>query len=309
MALTLLEAKKLNSGNIKRQAVIEMFAASSDLLRVMPFENIPGDSITYTKEAKLPGIAFRGYNEAYIGSEGIVNPETEVLRLAGGDIDVDKAMIKTRGADIRSSQELIKIKALSLTIAAKMINGDSDRDPREFDGLRKRVNGDQLVPANLSTPSANAPLSLEALDEAIDRVDAPTHLLMSGRMRNKLTAATRSGIGGDIEFTQDEFGRRVTIYNGIPILITDYDSDGARLLNFNEVGPGGGTSSQSLYVLSVGDGKLTGLQNGEMEVTDLGEIDAAPILRTRIEWIVGMAVMHGRAVSRMWGITDGSVTS
>ena len=89
MALTLLEASKLNDGDVKRAAVIEMFAANSDLLRVMPFEDIPGGSYSYNQEGKLPGVAFRGYNEAYSESVGILNPQVEVLKIAGGDLDVD----------------------------------------------------------------------------------------------------------------------------------------------------------------------------------------------------------------------------
>ena len=309
MALTLLEANKLNEGNVKRTAIIEMFAQNSDLLRVLPFMDVPGGSMTYNKEAKLPSVGFRGYNEYYTESVGIINPETEVLRISGGLIDVDRAMIKTRGPQVRSEQEAMKVKAMALAIASKMLNGDSEVNPREYDGLRKRINGDQLVPANLTAASSNSPLSLEALDYAIDAVDHPTHLLMSKQLRNKLTTAARStGVAGFIDYTIDEFGQRVANYNGIPILIADYDETGSRLLQFNEVGPGGGSTSQSLYVLSIGDGKVTGLQNGPMEVKDLGLVPGTPTYRTDVEWIVGFAVMHGRAAARLWGITNAAIT-
>jgi hypothetical protein len=310
MALTLIEASKLNDGEVVRNAVIEMFAANADMLRVMPFEDIPGGSLSYNVEGELPGVAFRGFNESYASTTGVINPEVEVLRIAGGDLDVDKAIIKTRGENVRSTHEAMKVKALALHLAGKMINGDSSVNPREFDGLRVRIAGDQLVPANLTAPAANSPLSLEALDEAIDRVDGPNFLVMSKAMRNKLTSAARKqNVGGDIQFALDEFGRRVTVYNDLPILIADYDDTGARIIDFNEAGPAGGTVSTSIYVLAVGDGMLTGLQNGIMEVTDLGELDSAPVLRTRVEWLVGMAVMHGRAVARVWGITNAPVTA
>jgi hypothetical protein len=45
-----------------------------------------------------------------------------------------------------------------------------------------------------------------------------------------------------------------------------------------------------------------------MDVRDLGEIDALPVYRTRVEWLVAMAVMHGKAVSRVWGITNAAIT-
>lgn len=309
MALTLLEASKLNDGDIKRSAVIEMFARNSDILMALPFEDIPGGSLSYNLEGKLPGVAFRGFNESYSTSIGIINPQTEVLRIGGGDLDVDKAMIKTRGETIRTSQEAMKVKALSLHITGKIINGNSLDNPREFDGLRLRIGGAQLVPANLGVPSANSPLSLEALDEAIDRVDSPTHLIMSKSMRNKLSVAARSSVGGDLQFQKDDFGRRVAFYNDLPILIADYDDTGARIIDYNEAGPAGGAVSQSIYVVSIGDGMLSGLQNGVMEVTDLGELDSSPVLRTRVEWLVGLVAMHGRCMARIWGITNATVTA
>lgn len=310
MALTLVEASKLNDGDVKRSAVIQMFAENSDLLRVLPFDDIPGGSLSYNVEGKLPGVAFRGFNESYSESVGIVNPQVEVLKIAGGDLDVDKAIIKTRGEAVRATHESLKVKAMSLYLTGKILNGDSDADPREFDGLRKRITGDQLVPALLTSPNANSPLSLEALDAAIDKVDSPTHILMSKDMRRKLTTAARSPtIGGEIDFTIDEFGRRVTVYNGLPILIADYDDAGAKILDFNEAGPAGGTTATSIYVLSFAPEMLVGLQNGTMEVTDLGEIDSKPVLRTRVEWLVGMAAMHGRAAARVWGITNAAATA
>lgn len=308
MGLTLLEASKMNAGEVKRNAVIEMFALNSDLLRTITWEDVQGGSLAYNVEGALPGVAFRGYNEGYTPSTGVINPQVETLKIAGGELDVDKAMIKTRGPDIRSSQEAMHVKSLSLNIADRMINGDSLANPREFDGLRKRIAGAQLIPALLTAPSANSPLSLEALDAAIDAVDGATHLIMSLAMRRKIVKAARAQLGGDIDVTVDQFGFRVQAYNGLPILIADYSNSGDRIIDFDEAGPAGGTTSTSIYIVRFGDGYVTGLQNGTMEVTDLGELDALPVLRTRVEWLVGMAIMHGRACARVWGITEAPVT-
>lgn len=310
MALTILEASKLNDGEVALTAIVEMFAQNSDLLRVMPFDNIPGGSLSYNQEGSLPGVAFRGFNEGYSESTGILNPQVEVLKIAGGDLDVDKAILKTRGMDQRGVHEAMKVKALSLYLTGKMINGDSENEPREFDGLRKRIAGSQLLPAKPSSPSANSPLALEGLDAAIDAVDNPTHLIMTKDMRRKLTVAARNyQVGGFIDYTVDEFGRRVMLYNDLPILIVDYNDTGSKIIDFNEAGPAGGSTATSIYVVSFGDGMLLGLQNGEMEVTDIGELEAKPVLRTRIEWLVGMAAMHGRCASRIWGITNAAATA
>lgn len=307
MALTLLEASKLVSGEVKRSAVIEMFAINSDIMRILPWEDIPGDAISYNVEGKLPGVAFRGFNEGFDESTGVINPETERLRIAGGDLDVDRAIVQTRGESVRARHESMKVKALSLYITDKIINGDSLVNPREFDGLRVRVGGSQLFTA--TGAATNGALSLEQLDTAIDSVDSPTHLIMSKAMRRKLSAAAKSGVGGDIETTVDEFGYQVTMYNGLPILIADYNDVGERIIDFNEAGPAGGSVSTSIYVVSIGDGYISGIQNGTMEVRDLGEIDSKPVYRTRVDWLVGLTVQHGRAIARVWGITNAAVTA
>lgn len=309
-ALTLLQASEQALGNdeVKRSAIIELFAAP-DLLKVMPFTDIQGGAYVYIQEGQLSGVAFRGINESYTANTGVINPQVERLRIVGGDLDVDKALLKTHGLGIRDTQERMKVKALSLYIAGKMINGDSENDPREFDGLRKRITGSQLFPAGSS--SGGDALSLAILDEAIDAVEGATHLVMSKRMRNLLSQAAKNpNVAGYVTWDKDEFGNRVAYYNDLPILVTDYDDTGSQVIDFNEANPGGGSAvGTSIYIVRIGDEGVVGLQNGVMEVNDLGEINSAPVLRTRIEWLVSMAVMSGRAAARVWGIKKAAVTA
>lgn len=305
--ITLLEAAKLNPGEVLRNTIIEHFAFTSDLLRVTPFIDVAGGAYVYNLEGSLPGVAFRGVNEGYTASAGIMNPETERLRIGGGELKVDNAVLKMHGSEVRSQHELRQVKALSLTIGAKMINGDSTADPREFDGLRTRIVGDQLLDAG-STDGGNA-LSVSALRDLIDATDNPTHLIMSKKMRNLLSAAaTDTTIGGYIAYDKDEFGRRVTMFDGLPIVVTDYDAEGNQIIDFNEVGSGGSTATAtSIYCVNMGDEGVTGLQNGTMEVRDLGEMPTQPAMLTRVEWLVGMAVLHGRAAARLRGIAKAAV--
>lgn len=305
--ITLFEASKLNPGEVLRNTIIEHFARSSDMLRATQFINVAGGAYRYNREGSLPGVAFRGIGEGYTASAGIMNPQTEALTISGGDLDVDKATLAFTSDDVRSQHELRQVKALSLTIGAKMINGDSTADPREFDGLRTRIQGDQLLDAG--TTDGGDPLSVSALRDLIDQVDDATHLIMSKKMRNLLTAAADDpAVGGYITKSVDEFGRRITEFDNLPILVVDYDALGAQIIDFNEVGVGGPTASAtSIYCVNMGDEGVVGLQNGMMDVTDIGELDDRPVLRTRVEWYVGMAVMHGRAAARLRGISNAAV--
>lgn len=308
MALTLLEAAKLESGDVLRSAIIELYAGSSSILSALPFQSITGNALKYNREEALPGVGFRGVNEAYTPSTGVLNPLTEALVIAGGDLDVDKFILDTMGQNQRSTHEAMKVRALSLAWTRKFIKGDNQSDPREFDGLQVRTTGNQIISAG--TTANGAALSLAILDQAIDQTLDPTHIIMNKTMARRLSAAARlSSVGGYITYDLDSFGKRVMQYNGLPILTVDLDHTGTAILGFTEAADSGTATATSIYVVSMGDGMLTGLQNGTISVRDLGELQTAPVFRTRVEWYNGVACFHGRAVTRLKFIGDLAVVA
>lgn len=308
MALTLIEAAKLETGDVIRQAIIELYAGSSGILMALPFESISGNAMKYNREGSLPGIGFRGVNEGYTPSTGVLNPIVESLVIAGGDLDVDKFIIDTMGANQRSIHEAMKIRALSLAWTMKFIKGDNQSDPREFDGLQTRITGAQKVAAG-STANGSQ-LSLIKLDEAIDQTLNPTHLLMNKAMARRLSAAARNtSVAGYITYGIDAFGQRVMKYNDLPIITVDLDHLQAEILPFTEACTSGTATGTSIYVLSLSEGGVLGLQNGGIGVRDLGELQTAPVFRTRVEWYNGFGVFNGRAATRLWSIADAAVVA
>lgn len=311
MPLTLIEAAKLSAtnGETKRAAVISMFARESSILAAFPFEDIAGNAYSYNREGALPGVAFRGVNEAYVESVGVINPLVEALRIGGGDLDVDMAILKTQGEGVRATHEQMKVKALAAELTRVIIKGDSTSNPREFDGLQTRITGSQLIAAGAT--SGGDALSLAILDQAIDQTTNPTAIITTKAIRRLLTVAARTTtVGGFINYTKDAFGRRVTTYNDLPILVAYEDNGGTEPMGFNEANPGGGSAvGTSIYVVGLGDGLLRGIQNGVMEVRDLGEVQTIPVKRTRVEWLVGMVIEHGRAATRIWGVKNAAVVA
>lgn len=308
MALTLIEAAKLNPGEVIKNAIIELYAGSSDILMNLTFEGINGNALKYNREGKLPGVGFRGVNEGYTASTGILNPMTETLVIAGGDLDVDKFIITTQGANQRAVHEAMKVRALSLAWTAKFIKGDTASDPREFDGLQVRITGSQKIAAG-ATANGTA-LSLEKLDEAIDQTLNPTHLIMNKKMARRFnTAARNTNVSGYVTYDKDALGRRVTKYNDLPILTVDLDNDQNQIITNTEACTSGTATGTSIYVVSMGDGMLTGIQNGSIDVRDLGELQTSPLYRTRVEWYNGIAIYNGRAATRIWSIADAAITA
>jgi len=309
-ALTLREAAKLmeDEGDTKRAAVIEMFAESSDILDAMPFIDIMGNAYKYDQEATLPGVAFRGVNESYTASTGIINPQTEALYIAGGDLDVDTFIVKTGGASARSRHEAMKVKSLSASVTDTILKGDTSTDPREFDGLQTRITGSQVV--HNSTASGGAVLSLYKLDELIDTVDGATHLIMNREMKRRfITAARDTSVGGFITHDKDAMGRPITRYNDLPILTGYGQNRNTAILPFEEDYNGGGTANAtSIYAVKFSEDGVAGIQNGTMDVRDLGELNDAPKYRTRVEWFPGMVTLSGFAAARLDSIKSGAIT-
>jgi hypothetical protein len=311
MALTLVEMSKMALGKdmIPLSVVMELYAKNSDVLQYLPIEDITGNAMQFLRESALPNVGFRAINAGYTEGTATLDKIIESLTIAGGDLDVDKFLVDTGGPGIRATQESLKIKALSLSLAKTVLKGDIDTDPKEFDGLQARCTGNQLIVAG--SAAGGDPLSLAKLDELIDTTEEPTALIMNKAMRRRLTQAARnSAVGGYITYDADMFGRQIVKYNDLPILIADKDNTYSDILPFTEVCPGGGGNlGTSIYCVSLTDDGVIGIQNGAMSVRDFGELEDKPVFRTRIEWYMTLAILRKRSATRLYGITNAAVVA
>ena len=303
MSLTLLEAAKLVQNPLKK-GVIETFARSSAVLERLPFFNVAGQAYKYNLEQTLPGIGFRGVNESYTESTGIVNPQVEPLFILGGISEFDRALVKTQGSvnNLRSVYDAMKAKAAALEYTKKFFKGDNATDANEFDGLEARLTGAQVI--DMGSTSGGDALTLAKLDELIDAVvGGPDVLFMNKVMRRKVNTLMRAA-GQATEQISDAFGRPIYAYAGVPVGVIEQDKDGNEILPFTEDNPGGGTAaSTSIYAVRLGAAEfVSGIQAGDMDVLDLGLNKTK--FETLVEWICGMGVFHPKAAARLQGITN-----
>lgn len=300
-AITLPEAAKLDRqrGNTVRAAVIEIFAQRSPLLRVMPFEDIPGDSLSYDVEGALPGVAFRNVNEAFTPTTAVINPAHEALKIMGGEIQVDTFIQATR-PNAAARHQIMQIKAMADKAQYTMIKGDNSANPKEFDGLERRlvIGGAQVI--DNSAVDGGGALSIDKLNEAIDATEMPTHLLMLKKTARRITGWTNAA--ASVSQTRDEYSRPMTSWRGLPILEADAFGSTAALTN-TEVSSGGSTATAtSIYVLRLEPGYLAGIQNGAMRISEPGEMHSTPATLKRVQWFLSMYLPHPRADTRLRGI-------
>lgn len=305
-AINLVEYAKSLENPLER-GVVELYAQSSDVLAAMPWKTVTGP-YQYSREATLPGIAFRGINETYTPDFSIENPQVEQLFIAGGEADVDNFLLAL-DTGRRGREESRKIKQMARALTSKVLTGSNVTDPREFDGLQTRIGSGQTI-AN-SASSGGGALSLAKLDEAIDATQDPTHLIMNRSLRLKFQAALRDQtLSGNLFMSKDDFGKPQLTYNGLPILVGYEAGPDAKIIPFTETGSGGGSAvTGSIYCVSFREGGVCGLQLGGMSVKDLGELETAPKHRTRIEWYTGMCVENPYAATRLTSITNAAIVA
>lgn len=287
MAITLAEAKK-HSTNPQELAIITELAAGP-LLQSLPFREVQGNGLFWKREESLGDVGFRTFNAGYGESYATIKQHSEALKLFGGDIKVDRAIVELEGPEARAYQIQSKTRAMRLAFEGLFINGDSNSSGAEFDGLARRI----ASGSSQYFDNGAGALDTGKLDEAIDAVDAQggqKYLVMSKSARRHLSKIARAN--GQIDIERNSFGYQQLFYGGIPVLELDRDHQNVAILDANQ-------DDQSIYVVAFGNDLLTGLQNGGPQVRDLGEATDAPVLVTRVEWYCGMALINGRAAARL----------
>ena len=317
MAVTLAEAAVLSQNNLQR-GVIETFVQSSPILDRIPILGIDGNAYAYNREGTLPGVAFRAVNEAYTESTGTVVQATETLAILGGDADVDKFIVATRGNlnDQRAVQTAMKVKAASYKYSDTFFNGDISVDTKAFDGLKKRLIGAQVIDAGTNGLGvvAGGHDFLDRMDSLLAAVPGINGqngaIYANAAILAKLTSSLRR-LGGADFIREDLTQKRVLTYNGIPVLDAGQTAAGVDILPQTETqGTAAGITS-SVYAVKFGqdetDAGVTGLASNNLRLPaayDLGEIDAKPVFRVRIDWYCGLATFGGRAAARLRGVLN-----
>jgi len=311
MAVTLAQAATLSQNTLQR-GVLETFVQASPILDRIPLMTIEGNAYAYNQEATLPGVAFRSVNEGYTESTGTVVQNTESLVILGGDADVDKFIVQTRGNlnDQRAVQTSMKVKSAAYKFQETFFNGDVAVDPKGFDGLKKRLVGSQVLDAatNGLGPVTAGHDFLDALDALLAQVPgisgANGAIYANAAVIGRITSALRR-LGGADFIREDLTGKRVLTYNGIPVLDPGATAAGVQILGQNET-QGSSTTASSVYAVKYGndegDQAVTGLTNGGVQVYDLGELESKPAYRTRLEFYCGLATFGGKAAARLRGV-------
>ena len=235
MAITLAEAKVGMADKVDQQ-IVDMFRRSSLLLDQMVFDNVispgtGGSTLTYGYiQLKSPSTAStRTVGGEYTPGEAKKEKKTANAIIMGGAFQMDRVIQNTAGAaNEMAFQAEQKIKATANYFHNLVINGTGDAVGEgyvtgTFDGLKKLLSGtanEITAKVSLKTSEeldANYNAFLDEMDSFISCLDGtPSMLLMNRAMLVKLRSIARRA--GYYERSQDDFGRTVETYAGVPMV-------------------------------------------------------------------------------------------
>lgn len=324
MALSLAELSKIET-DILRKSVMDKMLMESDVMQICPWETIGQLSTGIVRYQDLPSVGFRKVNEAWAESTGTLEQRVEHISLMGGYIDTDKAIARAKNTigDARAIQQDMKVKAMTYKFNETFINGDPEVDPEEFKGLLKRVDAiyaegytGQLIDVGLGAnrgflyDTTARHTMLDKLDELIYAIRGhkPDYLFMN----SKCLLALRSLLRREklLDNTRDMFDRVVDIYQGVRLVDIGCDADQTTEIITNAETKGGGTEETSIYAVRFGAGEyLWGICEYPLEVTDLGEVQTAPVFRTEVDFPLGLAMADPYAIGRLYGAVPDSDAS
>lgn len=301
------------------RGMIQQFSETSDILQALPFKSVMQGRNVFDRNTALPAMQFRALNEEPDISHGESEEFQDHCAPISGLLEVDRLKKKRYGERQMSLDMQGQMIKASELWTQTFFDGDTSSNLREFDGMKKRLTDEgtgsidgtdkrsRLLVNN--TGVGGGPLSLSQLDIAIRRTSRPTHLIMSPLMQVKFIQAMRDiNLTGHVIHMEQEGGNPVLYYGKLPML-TGYDvSETDDILPFDEVAFGGGPAQcTSVYVVSLREDGVCGIQTSPFEVLPVGHTDRGIFYRNLAEWDSGITIQDKFSALRVSSITDNAI--
>jgi len=235
--ITLQEAKVGMADKVDQQ-VIDEFRRGSLLLEKLLFDDAVspgtgGSTLTYGYlKLKTPATAnFRKLNTEYsddekASNEAVREKATADLKIFGGEFKLDRVIANSSGAiDELDFQMKEKIKGAINLFHYTVINGDSNTNEDEFDGLDTILTGasteynttEAIDLSDSAKMDANYNVFLDMMDAFVALMQGkPTMFLMNSKMKTKMKGIARRA--GYYSRTEDAFGQSVDNWDNVPMV-------------------------------------------------------------------------------------------
>jgi hypothetical protein len=143
-------------------------------------------------------------------------------------------------------------------------------------------------------------------------VNKPTHWIVPARLMPFFDTAARNNtlVNQTVGYAEDDFGRRIIKFKGLPILFGYEPDDSPDLLPFTEVAAGGGGAvTGSIYCVSFRRRRLL-RHRADAAVGDAGRPDRRPAVRLHAHQMgLGHRARTPAALARLTSITNAAIVA
>jgi hypothetical protein len=301
--------------NDPTRAFVENMVEESDVMRAIPILPAQRGKRAYMDIDSLPTVGFRGFNQQGEQGLGTFNLREEDTFFIDDYIFVDRAMIDRLGPEGKYKQEKLKSIALGQFFSQNCIKSDHSANPLTPNGIQVRCLNSTPISGNFianSSSSGGGALSLSNMDKLYWLVNKPTHWIAPRGLMPQFDAAARNNtlVNQTVSYAEDDFGRRIIKFKGLPILFGYEPDDSPDLLPFVEVGFGGGSAvTSSIYCVSFRPGGFYAIEQTPLSVMAEGPTIGQPFDSTHIKWDYGFAREHPKAIARLSSITNATIVA
>jgi Phage capsid family len=301
--VTLAESAKLTQ-DMLIAGIIESIVSVNPLYELMPFTDIDGNALGYTRELTLGDVQYLAVG----GTITAKNPATfqsvtSSLTTLIGDAEVNGLIQATRSdmVDQTAVQVASKAKSIGRQYQATMITGDGTSNT--FSGMLALVPVSQTIEAGANGGALTFELIDQLLDSIKDKDGQVDYIMSSYSMRRKYLTMLRALGGASInEVMTLPSGRQVPMYRGVPWLVNDY-------IPTNQVQGTSGAVCTSIFAGTFDDGSnrygiagLTARGAAGIRVQNVGPKENADETITRVKMYCGFANFSQLGIGAIIGL-------
>jgi hypothetical protein len=302
MALSLLQYAA-QSPNVMTKGLVERIVNKSLFMGILNFIKMSGTTYPYGRRDALPVVQERAIGENAVSVPSIINPEIETAAILSAEIDTDTVIMDQSGDTARGNEISGAIKAAGLRYDYLVIKGDPANNPRQFPGLRARiqVGTDQRQNCGVNGGALTSGM-VELMIDAVVGDEENKYIVTNKRGRRNLTALRRGFT--TVAQMLDQSTTQIADWNGVKIKVLDEYGTNTPILSQNEQF-GTNPNTSSMYCVKVGDDQdgeyMQGLLgNGKIAHRDVGILGT--FYRDVIEMFAGVALFTPTCASMIEGI-------
>ena len=283
--------------------------------KALTFQTINSTGQRINRELTLPVSDWYVAGDTITSSETTYTQVTHTLSTVITQRDINDFMEQASNGQ----QPVMKIalqemtKSLTRKVEQRIIYGDNSTNTKEPSGLHLLLGTNAASSAQVvygsadATPDAGTLLKLRQVIDLV-KPGRPDMLLMS-RQTLRNISAYGSALQSPVQFEVSSFGRRVPVFDDIPIAISDYVSNTENIDSSGLFTASTGGTATSIFALKFGDRAFTGYEHGAIQHIPVGVHQSKDAHIHRMRWYVGFNFKSILAGAAYTGISNAIFTN